>query len=113
MKKFAIVLAGCMAMVAMLAYAQSMDPGYEMARVVSFEKMAVSEQHPEYGDQYKMAMRMGNTIYMCQGSASAEMFLDWAPNKEFPAKLINDKTMSVKGPHGEVQLTIKGKKTPK
>ena len=111
MKKRAIALAGCVVLVAVFVYAQSLDPGYEMARVVSFEKMAVSEQHPEYGDRYKIALRMGSTIYMCQGSGSAEMFLDWAPNKEFPAKLVTDKTMSVKGPHGEVQLTIKGKKT--
>jgi len=113
MTKRLIVLACCLTLLAIFAFAQNMDEGYQMARVVSFEKMAANEQHPEYSDRYKIAMRMDNTIYMCQGSASAEMFMDWAPNKEFPARLVNDKTMLVKGPHGEVQLTIKGKKTPK
>jgi hypothetical protein len=112
MKTRLVALACCVTMAAMLAYAQGADQGYQMARVVSFERVAADAQHPENSDNYKISMRIGNTIYNCRANGSAEMFLDWSPNKEFPAKL-NDKTMQVKGPHGEVEMTITGKKTVK
>ena len=110
-KTFLVAVACCITMALAPAHAQSADEGYQMARVVSIERVAANAQHMEGTDNYKVSMRMGETLYVCHASGPAAMFIDWAPNKEFPAKLINDKTMSVKGPHGEVQLTIKGKKT--
>lgn len=98
-------------MVAMLAYAQNPDEGYQTAAVVSIEKVAVSAQHPENGDQYKIFMRMAGTVYGCRASAPAAVFIDWSPGKEYPAKL-NDKVLLVKGPGGPVELNI-FKKTPK
>ena len=113
MKTCAIAVACCLAMTAMLAYAQTADEGYQMARVVSFEKLAANEQHPEYADRYKIAMQLGDTIYICQARGSAATFLDWAPNKEFPAK-VDNKTLLVKNFNGQVlEMTILKKKTPK
>ena len=64
-------------------------------------------------DRYKISMRLGDTVYNCQASASPAVFIDWSTGKEFPAKL-NGKTMLVKGPNGQVvELNIVGKKTPK
>jgi len=112
MKTCLIALSCCVTMAAMLAYAQ-MDEGYQMARVVSFEKLAASAQHPEDSDRYKISMRLGNTVYSCHASAPAAVFLDWSDGKEFPAKL-NGKVLQVKGPSGQVvELNIVGKKTPK
>jgi len=114
MKIRAAALLCCLAMVAMFAYAQG-DEGYQSATVVSFEKVPANEQHPENADQYKIAMRMAGTLYLCQASGPIADFMGWAPNKEFPAKLINnDKAMLVKSPNGQiVQLNIKGTKHPK
>ncbi len=110
MKTFAIALACCLAMTAVLAYAQA-DEGYQMARVVSFEKLAANEQHPEYADRYKIAMQLGGTLYICQARGSSATFLDWAPNKELPAKLANDKTLLVKNFNGQVlEMTIQKRK---
>jgi hypothetical protein len=112
MKKCSIALACCITLAAALVYAQ--DVGFQPAKVVSFEKLASDAQHPEYADRYRIAFRMGNTIYLCQGSGDAATFLDWAPGKEFPAQ-VNEKQkqMLVNGPHGQVELHIAGKKTPK
>ena len=101
MKKCSIALACCIVMAAMLAYAQTADEGYQMARVVSFEKLAANEQHPEYADRYKIAMELGGTLYICQARGSAATFLNWSPNKEFPAK-VNNKTLLVKNFDGQV-----------
>ena len=79
----------CMAMAAALAYAQGADEGYQSARVVSFEKVAASEQHPENADRYKISMRLGGTLYMCNASGPASTFIDWTEGKEFPTKLDN------------------------
>ncbi|MGA2370856.1 MAG: hypothetical protein ACLPPV_00845 [Candidatus Korobacteraceae bacterium] len=111
MKKCLIALSCCVIVTAMLAYAQSGDEGYQTATVVSIEKVAVSAQHPENGDQYKIFMRMAGTVYGCRANAPAAVFIDWSPGKEYPAKL-NDKVLLVKGPGGPVELNI-FKKTPK
>ena len=111
MKKYLVAVFCCVAMAAMLAYAQNPDEGYQTATVVSIEKVAVSAQHPENGDQYKIFMRMAGTVYGCRASAPAAVFIDWSPGKEYPAKL-NDKVLLVKGPGGPVELNI-FKKTPK
>jgi hypothetical protein len=100
-------------MAAMLAYAQSADEGYQMARVVSFEKLAADAQHMENSDRYKISMRLGDTVYACHASAPAAVFIDWSAGKEFPAKL-NGKILLVKNANGQVvELNIVGKKTPK
>ncbi len=113
MKTHLGVLLCCIAMAAMLAYAQGADEGYQMARVVSFERLAANAQHMEDSDRYKISMRMGDTIYLCHASAPTAVFIDWSTGKEFPAKL-NGKMLLVKNPNGEiVDLNIVGKKTPK
>jgi hypothetical protein len=111
--KSLIALLCCVATFAMLAYAQSADEGYQMARVVSFERFAANAQHPEDSDRYKISMRLDNTVYSCHGSGPAAVFIDWSAGKEFPAKL-NGKILLVKSPNGQVvELNIVGKKTPK
>ena len=62
---------------------------------------------------YKISMRLGDTVYACRASAPAAVFIDWTAGKEFPAKL-NGKVLLVKNPDGQVvELNIVGKKTPK
>ena len=113
MKTRLVALSCCITLAATLAYAQSADEGYEMARVVSFEKVAADAQHMEDSDRYKISMRLGDTVYLCRASAPAAVFIDWTTGKEFPAKL-NAKVLLVKNPNGQVvQLNIVGKKTPK
>lgn len=113
MKKFSIVLTCFVTLAAMLAYAQSMDEGFQTATVVSIDKVPADAQHPENADRYKIAMRLGNTIYSCHANGGPAVFLGWSPGKEFPAKL-NDKLLQVKSPNGQlVDLNIVGKKTPK
>lgn len=113
MKTSLVALSCCLTMAVMLAYAQSADEGYQMARVVSFERVAADAQHMANGDQYKISMRLGNTVYNCHASAPAAVFIDWTTGKEFPVK-INEKVMLAKNPNGQVvELNIVGKKTPK
>ena len=102
----------CVTLVGTLAFAQGADRGFEPARVVSIDHMSADARHPEKADQYKVSMRMGDVLYLCQSSAPPSAFLDWSPNKEFPAKL-DGKMLLVNGPHGQVQLNITGKKTAK
>ena len=102
----------CIAMFATLSFAQAADEGFQPARVVSIDHMSADARHPEKADQYKVSMRMGDVLYLCQSSAPPSAFLDWSPNKEFPAKL-DGKMLLVNGPHGQVQLNITGKKTAK
>ena len=112
MKKFAVALF-CFAVAVGLARAQSADEGYQTAAVVSIERVAASAQHPENSDHYKISMRLGDALYLCQSSGSVSTFMDWTRGKEFPAK-VNDKTLLVKVPNGQtVELAILGKKKPK
>ena len=109
MKRSSMILLCCLLLCALLANAQFGDK----ATVVSVDKQSADARHPEKGDQYKIAMRMGNTIYMCHASGPASNFLDWSPGKEFPARL-NDKVMQVTGPNGTVvDLNITGKNAAK
>ncbi len=113
MKKSLIALSCCLALAAMLAYGQSDDEGYQMARVVAFERVAANAQHMEDSEQYKMSLRLGDTVYNCRASAPAAVFLDWTTGKEFPTK-VNGKVLLVKNTNGQVvELNIVGKKTPK
>jgi hypothetical protein len=97
----------------MLAYGQGADEGYQPARVVSLEKLAADARHPEKSDQYKISMRLGNTLYACHASAPASVFIDWHEGKEFPAKL-DGNVLLVKGPNGQTaELNIDKTKTPK
>ena len=117
MKPWLVALACGITVAAMLAYGQSPDgEGYQMARVVAFERIAANAQHMEGGDGYKISMRMGSIIYNCRASGAAATFIDWTTGKEFPAKINapNGKTLLVKNPDGQiVEMTIVGKKTPK
>jgi hypothetical protein len=107
MKRNLTVLLCCLSICGTLAFAQT------TATVVSIDKQSSDARHPEKGDQYKIAMRIGNTIYMCHASGPASNFLDWSPGKEFPAQL-SDKVMQVAGPNGTVvELNIAGKKAAK
>ena len=100
------------AMAATFVYAQNAD-GFQMARVVSFEKLAASVQHPENSDRYKMSLRLGDTLYLCQASGPVKTFMDWTINKELPAR-VTDKTMQVKNFDGElIELKIDKTKRPK
>ncbi len=105
-----IALSCCIALTAMFAYAQTGD--FQPATVVSIDKMASDAQHPEYGDHYRVGMRIGDTIYTCRGSGGPAQYMGWAPNKEFPAQVdLKAKTITVKGPADQpVVLTITGKK---
>jgi len=106
-----VVLSCCMAMAAMLAYAQDAD--YQMARVVAFERVPADVQHPEKADTYKISMRLGDTIYNCHANAPVAVFNDWTTGKEFPAK-VNGKTLLVKNTDGQIiEMKILGKKTAK
>lgn len=110
MKKALLALSCCLVMTAILAYAQNMDEGYQMAHIVSIDKMAANAEHMSDSDRYKIAMRMGDVLYKCEASGSASLFMGWAPGKDFPAKL-NDKTLLVKSPNGQIaELTVKSKK---
>jgi len=110
--KICFVAVLCITMAVALAYGQAGDEGFQTASVVSIDKVPADARHPEKAEQYKVAMRMGSTVYLCQSSASPAAFLDWSPNKEFPTKL-DGKMLLVNGPHGQVQLNITGKKTAK
>jgi hypothetical protein len=113
MKTWLIAVSCCVAMSAMLAYAQGADEGYQIARVVSFERVPADAQHLGDSDHYKISMRLGDTVYSCHASAPAATFIDWTAGKEFPAKL-NGKTLLAKNPNGQVvEMNIVGKKVPK
>ena len=95
-----------------MAFSQG-DEGFQPAKIVSFEKLAASMQHPENNDRYKMAMRLGDTLYLCQASGPVKNFMDWTINKELPAR-VSGKVMQVKNFDGQIlDLTITGKKKPK
>jgi hypothetical protein len=108
--KTCLVVLVCVILAATFAFAQAADEGFQPARVVSIDRVPADARHPEKADQYKVSMRMGDVLYLCQSSAPPSAFLDWSPNKEFPAKL-DGKMLLVNGPHGQVPLNITGKKT--
>src|SRR4051812_28848138 len=111
MKVRLVAMACCIAIMGAFAYAQG--DGFQMARVVSFEKLAASVQHPENSDRYKMSLRLGDTLYLCQARGPVKTFMDWTINKELPAK-VNEKTMQVKNFDGElIELKIDKTKRPK
>jgi hypothetical protein len=113
MKRCLVALWCCITLATMLAYAQGADEGYQMARIVTIERVAANAQHMEKSDSYKISMRLGDTVYKCHASGPAAVFIDWHDGKEFPAKL-NDKVLLVKSPSGDVvELNIVGKKTLK
>jgi len=104
MKTCSVVLLCCITvMTAVLAYAQGGDEGYQPAQVVSFERVAASPQHPENADRYKISMRLGGVLYICNASGPVSTFIDWTEGKEFPARLENKgKTLLVKSPNGQI-----------
>ncbi len=113
MKTRLVALSCCFTMAAMLAYAQSADEGYQTATVLAIEKVAANAQHMEDSGGYKISMRLGDTIYACHASGPAAAFIDWAPGKEFPAR-VNAKVLLAKNPNGQVvELSIVSKKKPK
>jgi hypothetical protein len=113
MKTRLIAVSCCITMAAMLAYAQSADEGYQTATLLAIEKVAANAQHMESSGGYKISMRLGDTVYTCHSSGPAAAFIDWAPGKEYPAK-INLKVLLVKNPNGQVlELNITGKKIAK
>jgi hypothetical protein len=113
MKKCSMALLCLVAMGATLAYAQNADEGFQMATVVSIDKVAADAQHPENADSYRISMRLGNTVYSCHANGNPEVFLGWSPGKEFPAR-IDGRVLQVKSPNGQVvDLNIVGKKTAK
>jgi len=108
-----IALSSCIMLAAAFLHAQSNDEGYQMARVVAFERVAADAKHMENSDRYRISMRLGDVVYACHASAPAAVFNDWTTGKEFPAK-VNSKVLLVKNPDGQVvELSIVGKKTPK
>ena len=113
MTKRIAVFACFVAIAAILSAAQTADEGFQTATVVSIDKQSADARHPEKGDQYKIAMRMGGVLYMCHASGSPSVFLDWSPNKEFPAREVG-KVLEVKNHNSQiVELSINSKKTPK
>jgi len=113
MKTRLIALSCCIALTAVLAYAQTGD--FQPATIVSIDKLASNAQHPEEGDHYRIGIRVGDTIYICRGSGGPAQYMGWSPNKEASARIdLKAKTMTVKGPNDQVvDLTITGKKTAK
>jgi len=113
MKTCLVAIACSITLAAMLAYGQSADEGYQMARVVAFEKVVANAQHMADSERYKISMRLGDTVYNCTANAPPAVFLDWTTGKEFPAKL-NGKVLLVKNTNGQVlELNVVGKKTQK
>jgi len=112
MKRYLVAISCCVAMAAMLAYAQGGDEGYQTATVVSIDKLANDGKVSDV-DHYKISMRMNDMIYACRAAAPAATFMDWVVGKQFPAKE-NDKLLLVKNRNGQVvELTIASKKKPK
>jgi hypothetical protein len=111
--KRALVVLGCFAFAAVLLGAQ--DDGFQTAKVIAFEKVANSVQHPENADSYKMSMRIGDTVYNCKGNGPVAMFNDWTTGKEVPAKVnASAKTIQVKNFDGQmIELKIAGTKKSK
>ena len=107
MRKYLTVVS----LVLWIALTSVAQDGYQPARVVAFEKVASSPQHPENADKYKMSMQVGEIFYKCEARGPVSVFNDWTTGKEYPARIDEKaKMMQVKGPGGDVTLTITGKK---
>ena len=107
MKTRLVVLSCCIALAAVLAHAQGGDDGFQMARVMSIEKLAANAQHMSDEINYKILMRLGDTIYECRTSGQAATFIDWSSGKQFPVR-IDGKILSAKNPNGQIiQMNIK------
>ena len=107
MKKRLIAVTCFIALAAMLAFGQNADDGFQMGRVMSIEKLAENAQHMSDEINYKILMRLGDTIYDCRTSAQAATFIDWSPGKQFPVK-IEGKILLAKNFDGQiVQMNIK------
>ena len=84
MKKRWMALLWFVAMAAMFAFAQTADEGYQMATVVSIDRVPADAQHPGNADRYKIAMRLGNTVYSCHGNGGPAVFPTGARGSSFP-----------------------------
>ena len=114
MKTCLVALSCCIAMAAACSpMRKARDDGYQTARVMAIERVAANAQHMENEDNYKISMRLGDTVYACHTSGPVADLMDWTNGKEFPAKL-DGKVLLVKSSNGHiVQLNIVGKKAPK
>ena len=82
-----IALSCCIALTAMLAYAQTGD--FQPATVVSIDKMASDAQHPEYGDHYRIGMRIGDTISPAAAAVGLRSIWDGPRTRNFRPKSIS------------------------
>jgi hypothetical protein len=113
MKLRLVAVTCCLTIAATLACAQNADEGYQMAKVVAFDKIAADAQHMETTGGYKISMRLADIIYICTASGDASAFLDWSVGKEFPTRL-SGKVLQVKNTNGQIiELKITGKKKVK
>ena len=113
MKTGLLVVTCFVVLAALIASAQTAPAGFEMATVVSIDKVPADARHPENADRYRIAMRMGDTIYTCHANASPAVFIDWSPGKQFPAQL-DGKVLHVKNKDGQmIDLNVTGRKTVK
>ena len=112
MKKLAMVFGCGLMLAAVLAYGQD---DFQPAKVIAFEKVAADVQHPEKADSYKMSLRLGDTVYNCQGHGSVATFNDWTTGKDVPAKVnASAKTIQVKNFDGQIlELKVTGTKKAK
>ena len=107
MKTRLIVISCSIALAAVLAHAQGADDGFQMARVMSIEKLAENAQHMSDEINYKILMRLGDTIYECRTSAQAATFIDWSRRKTVSGQDRRQDSLA-KNPNGQiVQMNIK------
>lgn len=115
MKQRWVALSCCIIVAATFASAQKMDEGYQMGKVVAFERVSADAHHMEDSGRYNISMRLGDVVFRCRSSSGtpAAVFIDWTVGKEFPAK-VNEKTLVVKNRDGQmVELNILGQKKAK
>ena len=116
MKTCLVALSCCITMIAMLAYAQTADEGYQMARVVAIERVAANAQHMENEDNYKISMRLGDTrLCLPRQRSRCDVYgLDHRQRISCQIKRPKGKVLLVKNSNGQiVEMNIVGKKTPK
>ena len=115
MKQRWLALSCCIIIAATLAGAQKMDEGYQMGKVVAFERVSADAHHMEDSGRYNISMRLEDMVYRCRSSSGtpAAVFIVWTVGKEFPTK-VNGKILQVKNPDGQmVELSILGQKKAK